>query len=114
MDLRPSAWLVVCLLTVVGGCGPDLGTTPATSPVATEPAAEKLWCPGEGGGRRFDTQALVGDSLDAAEKRAAGYGCIIRVVERDGEAFPVTLDFSPSRINVVVEDDLVTGVRSIG
>ena len=116
MEPRPGVWLAALLLTVVAGCGPDQATTPdaPAPPAVTEPGAEKLWCPGKGGDRRFDAQTLVGTSLDAAEKRAADYACIVRVVERDGEAFPVTLDFSPGRINVVVEGDAVTQVQSIG
>lgn len=58
--------------------------------------------------------ALVGVAEDEAAKVAEGYGWTFRVIERDGESLPVTMDFSPTRVNVTVEDGVVTTVQSFG
>ncbi len=45
---------------------------------------------------------------------ATEHGYAVRVVEEDGEYLPVTADYSPQRINVVVENDQVTELSSMG
>jgi serine-aspartate repeat-containing protein C/D/E len=58
--------------------------------------------------------ALVGLTEDEAEEAAAEQGWTVRVVVRDGEDLPATMDFRPNRVNVEVTDDEVTEVVSIG
>jgi len=53
-------------------------------------------------------QELIGMSEEAAEKCAVDAGYTWRVTERDGEMFAMTMDYYPTRINVVVENGLVT------
>ena len=112
MELRAA--ICMCLLaSALAGCG---GGTPAPTSVsadgAVEPAAR--WCPEEAGDKGFATEGLVGLPLPEAERLAEEDGCSVRVIERDGESLPVTLDFNPARINVAVETDVVTGVKSLG
>ena len=57
---------------------------------------------------------LVGATLPSATARAERRGCPLRVAVLDGEPQILTEDFSPSRINVRVRDDAVTGVAFMG
>lgn len=52
-------------------------------------------------------QEYIGLQVDEAEKRAKESGFAFRVVWIDGEALPVTEDYSESRINVAVEKGTV-------
>ena len=56
---------------------------------------------------------LVGLTESAAVDEAVSGGWVVRVVARDGEYFPVTLDYSTSRVNLTVVDGIVTSV-SVG
>ncbi len=59
-------------------------------------------------------EALKGLSLAEAEAWAEDNAMSVRVVEEDGEMFAVTMDFSPSRINVAMVDGLVDSVVNLG
>ena len=55
-------------------------------------------------------QDLVGLAEKAAVEVAESQGWIVRVVARDGEEFPITMDYSTARVNLTVVDDIVTEV----
>ena len=57
-----------------------------------------------------DAQTLLGLSEADAEAAAAGYAWGYRVVARDGEQFAITMDYSPTRVNVTIEAGVVTAV----
>ena len=59
-----------------------------------------------------DTAAgkLVGLTEKTAAACAESEGWRVRVVQRDGEEFMVTADYRVDRVNLVVEDDVVTNV----
>jgi beta-lactam-binding protein with PASTA domain len=62
---------------------------------------------------------VVGDSVDDATATLEAAGFTLRVVQRDGEDLPATMDFVETRVNVAVEtqDDgteVVTEVVSTG
>lgn len=57
---------------------------------------------------------LVGLDEDAAASHAAGRGGVVRVIERDGQSLPMTMDFREDRMNVVVADGRITAVHSRG
>ncbi|MDO8391225.1 MAG: hypothetical protein Q7V57_12120 [Actinomycetota bacterium] len=65
-----------------------------------------------------DLDAAAGQLLGVAEADAAKvaeqFGWTVRVVKRDGEQLAVTMDYNESRVNVVVEDGVITAVDSIG
>lgn len=108
--------VAVCLCAIayaVAGCGGG-PPTPVSGPAdgTVEPAAK--WCPEEAGDRGFATEGLIGLSLADAERLAEANRCSVRAVERDGEPLPATMDFNPARINVAVENDVVTEVKSLG
>lgn len=55
-------------------------------------------------------QDLVGLTEKSAVEVAESQGWIVRVVSRDGEEFPITMDYSTARVNLTVVDDIVTEV----
>jgi hypothetical protein len=57
---------------------------------------------------------LVGLTEQAAESAVAAKQCVMRVVCRDGERWPLTLDGCPSRINVVVANGRLLEARASG
>lgn len=59
-------------------------------------------------------ELLVGLSEDEATEAAEACGWILRVVRRDGEDLPATLDLRPNRVNVEVTDGEVTAIVSTG
>ena len=75
---------------------------PGAEPPASAKACARL-------GRR-----LVGEALPDATARAAQRRCPLRVAIRAGVRQALTEDFSPSRINVRVEEGVVTGVEFMG
>ena len=58
--------------------------------------------------------ALVGLTEDEALKVVGEQGWILRVSTRDGVPQPLTMDYSPMRVNVALADGIVTAVDSIG
>lgn len=110
--------LLVVLATIAAvGCGDD-SPEPAPAPPRADseppPADAELRCPLEGAGPSLDAEELEGLSLQEAEKQAGEFDCSVRVIERDGEPLPATLDYNPQRINVSVEGSAVIRVQSIG
>jgi len=112
MELRAGMCISIVAFAIAG-CG---GGAPASTSVSADGAVEPgaRWCPEEAGDSGFATEGLIGLSLPDAERLAEENGCTVRVIERDGESLPVTLDFNPARINVAVENDVVRGVKSLG
>lgn len=56
----------------------------------------------------------VGLSEKQALEKAKTEGKPHRVVERDGESLPVTMDFAPDRLNFYVDNGTVTRVEVEG
>jgi hypothetical protein len=111
------AVLACCLALAVAGCGEDqerpaaapdqpVSSTPDPAPPASEPAR-----PGEC--RRLGRR-LVGDPVETAQARAERRGCVFRIAVLDGEGQVLTEDFQPARINVRVDDGVVSGVEFMG
>ena len=66
-----------------------------------------------------DVPDVVGDSVEDATTTLEDAGLTLRIVMRDGEELPATMDFIEGRVNVAVEtqDDgteVVTEVVSVG
>ncbi len=59
------------------------------------------------------TNELIGKSEKNVEYCAAFEGLAYRVAARDGEFYALTMDYSPTRINVEIEKDIVTKI-SVG
>ena len=94
---------------------PDDEEQPSETDVPTTEASETTEVPGGDGGEDVivpegDEQALVGLSEKDAIDEANSRGWDIRVVARDGEEFPITMDYSRSRVNITVVEGAVTEV----
>ena len=108
------AWLAVI---AIAGCSPTPTATPtvqestATPPPAI-PRVPQVPMPGTPETAVADAActAIVTGRLSEAD--AARYantnGLEVRVGERDGEYFMLTMDFNPSRVTLAVENDIVT------
>jgi hypothetical protein len=57
---------------------------------------------------------LVGLTEEAAESLVASEHCVMRVARRDGTGWPLTADYSPSRITVVVAGGRVLDATARG
>ena len=94
---------VVAMTLAISACGDDDSSDDA----ATEESVA------------VDVPDVIGDSVEDATATLEEAGLTLRVVRRDGEDLPGTLDFVENRVNVAVEtqDDgteVVTEVVSIG
>lgn len=127
--------LGAALLSGAAACGSDDAAEVSTSGPSTEPPPGSsapvdpdepvASPPGPGSvdpGAPFDlepidiadAEILVGRSLADAEAEAERRGWTVRVARLDGEDLMLTEDYSPTRVNVAVEADLVVEVVSIG
>ena len=59
------------------------------------------------------TKELVGKTEKNVEYCAAYEGLTYRIAARDGEFYALTMDYSPTRINVEIEKEIVTKI-SVG
>ncbi len=57
------------------------------------------------------TKDLVGKTEKNVEYCAAFEGLTYRVAARDGEFYALTMDYSPTRINVEIENEVVTKIN---
>jgi hypothetical protein len=55
---------------------------------------------------------LTGVQEQEAISRIEKAGLVWRVGSRDGESFPLTLDFNPNRITLAIEDGIVVGAST--
>lgn len=56
-----------------------------------------------------DDLVASGASVDEARATAEVEGYVLRIVKQDGEFGPATMDLNPGRLNLTVEQDVVTG-----
>jgi hypothetical protein len=89
-------------------------TPPATRPFPTRPNQLAAFRATAHRSRRRSRPPTVGLTEDAATDAAEACGWILRVVRRDGEDLPATLDLRPNRVNVEVTDGEVTAIVNIG
>ena len=114
------ALLAACLVVAIAGCGADdersaapardpdqpVSSPAGQAPPAGEPTSPKV-C------RRLGGQLVggpVGDGMTSAELR----GCTLRIAVLDGVGQVLTDDFRPTRINLRVDDGIVTRVEFMG
>ena len=111
------ALIAVCLALAATGCG-DEQREPAASPddpvsAPAEPAPPAATPPSPRACRRLGRR-IVGEPVEGAAQRADRRRCTLRVAVLDGESQVLTEDFQPSRINVRVQDGVVTRVEFMG
>jgi len=114
------ASLACCLALGLAGCGADeelpagsggdpdqpISSPADPAPPAGQPASRRA-C------RRLGRR-MVGDPLEQAADLADRRRCTLRVAVFDGQDQVLTEDFQPARINVRVDDGVVTGVEFMG
>lgn len=132
----PRALLAVAITLGGSACNDDSPTASETTGGSTTEASETTEAPGtteadsdtEAGGNstveapepgdeptvESATPVLVGLTEEEAVAAAEDLGWELRVIRRDGEDLPITMDLRPNRVNVEVTDDEVTGVLQIG
>lgn len=96
------------------GCGdqdPDSASTPSATPSGD--ASTSNPCLGAGGPADApdsgpDTDQYLGLSEQEADDLAQDNGFTLRVAGRDGECFALTMDYRQDRVNVYLDDDVVT------
>jgi len=91
---------IALLFVIVGDNNTDTGSGGTPFPSASD-------CP-RGTPEGFKLSDVEGKQLTEVETWAASKGMTVRVVKRDGQSLPVTMDFSPDRINTQVEAGVVT------
>jgi len=99
--------VIVALLVGFTGCGSG-GAVPATDrecPAADDADLTEV--------SQARAELLLGYSEADAQRCAQALGWGFRVAERDGEPFALTMDYRFNRVNVVVNDDVVTAI-SVG
>jgi len=89
---------------------PTVSTPDGSTPAGSTPDGTA----GEDLPTEESAEVLVGLSEDDATEAAEERGWTIRVVQRDGEDLPATMDLRPDRVNVEVTDGSVTSIASIG
>jgi hypothetical protein len=57
-------------------------------------------------------QTLVGMTVEAAAKKATDAGYTVRIVEQDGQGFPITADLRYKRIDLHVVGNIVKGINA--
>jgi hypothetical protein len=98
--------------SVIAIAGDDVALldTPVTEPAPTTPSDRPAEGPPQLGTNEFEVvrSKVVGMTEVAAVKLAEKAGMQVRVAMRDGESFMQTMDYSDSRLNIVVENGVVT------
>jgi hypothetical protein len=117
MRLAPIA----CCLALLVGCGGEEreASAPAGDPdqpisSPADPAPPSTGAPAPVKACKRLGRRIVGAELEAAAQRAERRRCTLRVAVLDGESQALTEDFQPARINVRVDDGVVTGLEFMG
>ena len=116
---RAHGWIRATAL-LVGGCGQSTNTSSHIAVKVIRPD-RALWCPtskiapGQSKANTravgsFDTRVLLGQAESRAAAESAQYGCLWRVVIRDGHGLHVTADAVPERVDAIITHRVVTEV----
>ena len=92
----------IAVATAVAGCG---------GPDGPDEKGRAGPLPDREGGKILDATDLLGSTVDDARLSALRHACSVRVVERNGDMVPMTLDIHPDRISVSVVDGRIDAVE---
>jgi len=111
MSLRSGITLLVLLAALMAPASASAATSgkdgiPCPAPRVDPP-------PEPGTTDDWNAEKLEGEKIRKAKRIAEKHGCTVRVVKRDGEELPVTMDFSYNRINVSVRNRRVKKVYTV-
>lgn len=89
----------------------------STEQPAVQPTEDSTWMEDSMASQIEKTRAfastLVGLNIDEARALTAGTGFSLRIVQQDGEYFAITMDYRTDRIDLVINNDIITEV-SVG
>jgi len=86
--------------------------TPVVSePLPVEPGTSEPVDVADPAAATATAEEIIGLTEDKAAAVVEGAGLAWRVVERDGEQFPVTADYRTDRVNAVIADGVVTSAK---
>ena len=117
--VRLRQGLLIAFAVAVGACGGgEAGSSYRPEP-EIQAAAKPIWCPTAHAERRgsrgnFDARRLLGLAEREARTLAERNDCVVRVVRRDGQPLDTTADLNFYRINVGVNDNVVTRIEDVG
>ena len=104
-----TAALAMVLITACGSDSDDTtraaSSTAASPSVTLPPPTQSLDADPD---QDVVNDALVGLTKEEAEAAAADAGYTVRVTIEDGQMFPMTMDYRTDRINIEVENGVVT------
>lgn len=108
-----NQWFWVAPALVIMSCQPEEERDPAAG--ATAPQDDPSIAPVEEQKSEpsfdvNDADSLVGQAFAKVEPALKAAGKRYRVVERDGEPFAITMDYSPERLNFKIKDGIITDV----
>lgn len=111
--MKNPLWAIPALLVVA--CQPEAENTTATGNRTPPEESAENQAPKEEEPQAatFDvnkTDTLVGQPFEKVEPALEAAGKRYRVVERDGESFPVTMDYFPERLNLRIKDGIIIAV----
>lgn len=101
------------MVAVLAGCGSaSHAIMPALLKISRP--AMPVWCPRSalGATGTFDVRSVLGMPESDAAMSIARHGCKSRVVTSDGRHFAVTADFVRNRVDLTIEHDIVTAIRT--
>lgn len=97
---------VVGVLILVGAAAIEITRRSAAPTPSNEPKPVTNECAPE----NSDKDCYVGLSEEAAKARAAARRLEVRIIERDGEMLPMTMDYRQDRLNFAIENGRVKSV----
>ncbi|MCK9248503.1 MAG: hypothetical protein M0P31_05940 [Solirubrobacteraceae bacterium] len=119
--MRRALVLLPVMLVAMAGCGDDDDRVDVQRPAEAIPCpTERALLPGGDtttptpAAPKLDARDLLGLTVDDASARAQDAGCSVRVLRRDGDDLPGTLDLRHNRVNVEERDGRVVGILNVG
>jgi hypothetical protein len=99
-----GAWSVVVLAVAAAGCGgPEV-----------ERSARPVWCPRDvPTSQAFDAREVLGLRKAKAAQVTRKAGCALVAVREDDVQFAITANFDPKRLQVEIDDGIVTRLRGV-
>ena len=106
----PKVFLALLAATALAGCG-------TAEPSARPPkrAGKPIHCPSNvPQAKALDARTVVGLAEHRAAAMARRTGCTMVAVARDGERFALTANLDRTRLQVEVNDGVVTRIVTVG
>lgn len=104
-------WIIIGIILTAITAGALVYVKQQDKPVQVQaPPAVSRECRTSDTGKEYCNVDYIGLSEADAISKAQADGLTYRIVARDGESFPVTLDFNAQRLNFTITNGKVTNV----